>query len=155
METKQSIMKKILIYFILFPFLAFGQKQEKENIYIYFDKEDIRNSYSETDKEEVIFWLNPKFDKSHFIHNKKKHSKECINYDRIESKLITQEEANKKVVDYLKKRAKEFEKQTGVKGLPPVPPFSYNSYFKKIYIYVEKDLSSGILYEVDWQYAIE
>lgn len=148
-------MKKILIYFILFPFLAFGQKQEKENIYIYFDKEDIRNSYSKKDNEEIIFWLNPKFDMSYFVHNKNIHSKECINHNKIRSKLITQEEANKKVINYFKKRAKEFEKKTGIKGLPPVPPFNYNSYFKNIYIYVEKDLSSGTLYEVDWQYAIE
>ena len=148
-------MKKILIYFILFPFLVFSQKQEKESIYIFFDKEDIRNSYGKKDNEEIIFWLNPKSDMSYFIHNKNKHLKECINYNKIKSKLITQEEANKKVIDYLKKRAKEFESQTGIKGLPSVPPFSYNSYFEKIYIYVEKDSSSGTLYEVDWQYAIE
>lgn len=148
-------MKKTIILCISFLFLAFIQKQEKETIYIYFDKEDIRNNYGKNDNEEIIFWLNPKIDKSYFIHNKNKHSQECINYDIIKSKLITQEKANKKVIDYLKERAEEFEKQTGVKGLPSVPPFNYNSYFKKIFIYVETDLSSGALYEVDWQYAIE
>jgi len=50
---------------------------------------------------------------------------------------------------------KEFEEETGIKGLPPViPSLNLNGLFDMLYIYKSIDENCGIIYEVKWIPAI-
>lgn len=145
-------MKKILIYFILFPFLAFTQKQEKESIYIYFDKEDSKNRILNNNDTKILFYINTESDDI-FIYNELKHLKKCIEYDSIKFQLISKTEAKNKLSIRLKKQGEKYMRETGKKWLPPLSIINYSDYFEKVYIYKKVDSIKGFLYEVDWKYS--
>lgn len=153
-------MNKIIKYAIYWAFAVcyfctYSQNEKKETLYILFDEEVNGNRYMMNDKGKLIFYIQPTIDASYFSYEKSKQCKKLIEYEKVKSDLISKKTANQKVIDYLKDKSLEFKKKTGVKGLPPIPPFYYNSYFKKIYIYRKIDETCGMLYEVSWIYAIE
>lgn len=142
---------KILLLLIQLMFFS----QEKQDIYICYDRDNNKNNVFE-DQNQKVFYLYPHIDADHFIHKKNTHDAKVVEYKSIKSKLISKAGANKKVKDYLDLKAKKFEKDTGLKAnIIRNSPYYPSSYFKKIYIYEKTNDSTGILYEVEWLYAIE
>lgn len=145
----------IFLFLVLNTFIFFSQTKKKETLYILFDSREKGNKCIETDTGDLIFYIQPTIDASYFKHKNSSDTRKLVRYKNFKPLLITKITANQKVVDYLKNKSKDFEQSTGEKGLPPIPPYHYNSYFEKIYIYEKIDKTSGVLYEVSWNYAIQ
>lgn len=159
--TAYKMSSNYLVFF-LFPLLLFAQ--EKETIFIGF-KENSLNSFYENEKFSS-FNMAPSFF-SYRIRDgigyySDKNEKRRVKYCEIKGKLISKEEANKKVVEYLEKSAKQRHKEALLDGFseenaeiiynvnryPPI--YAFDSYFEKIYIY---HIQSETLYEVSWLHS--
>ena len=145
----------LLLLFILISSYATLAAQEKKAIYIFLDKNGKDLQFE--NQERIRFFVQPMIDASHFVFMKNKNEKKVVLIKDYRDKLLTKKEANKVVYEILEEKAKNFEKRNkGYKGnIFRNPPYAYNTLFEKIYLFKELDSERGVLYEVDWVYAIE
>lgn len=137
-------------FYISFELLSQGV----DTIYIQFE-EDCPNSFFSENEDRITFILYPSINQSRFIHNKGSNMMKRTCCIEIKNRLISKTKLNELAIELHIEQQKEFEKETGLKGLPPViPSLNLNALFNKLYIYKSIDENCGIIYEVKWIPAI-
>lgn len=147
-------MKWISIILLVSLISSSPDRKSDEVLYIVFngntDKCFIKKDSSK------VFHLYPKIDNDFFTHNPKKHKIKKVDYASVKKNLISKDSTNKFTKTLIENEAKTFEQKTNFKGNTiRNPPYNFNRYYKMIYIYVKTNDEEGVLYEVDWNYAIE
>ncbi|MGP2569712.1 hypothetical protein ACT4R9_00270 [Ornithobacterium rhinotracheale] len=129
------IYKLPLLILLLFNIPVAMQAQQKECVYVIFEKD--QNNIKREYEHSVFFIISPQLDniEDRLCHSIKKNKKEKIPYDKVKHKLITKKELNQK----LKNKLKSFS--------PPLIKPDFNDFFQKIYVY---DMEEQTLYEVHW-----
>ena len=125
-----------------------------DKIYIQFE-EDCPTSFFTESEDKVTFILHPSINQSRFVHSKGSHKMKHTCCMEIKKQLISKAKLNDFAIELHMEKQKEFEEETGIKGLPPViPSLNLNALFDKMYIYKSIDENCGIIYEVKWIPAI-
>ncbi|KGO78813.1 hypothetical protein Q763_16635 [Flavobacterium beibuense F44-8] len=129
--------------------------KQRDTLYIYFDSKQPKN-FKTSVGDKIYFTITPQIDASRFVYDNSDNSKQGVKYKNFTNKFISKEELNKRFLDSMESKDVELQKSTGERGyLFSNPPYSFDKYFKNIYIYEPSNENEGQLYKVSWQYAVQ
>ncbi|OYQ46132.1 hypothetical protein CHU92_01585 [Flavobacterium cyanobacteriorum] len=143
------------ITIIVLVFMQSNPKIDSRNV-LYINFNDATDKlFSKKEDGSKTFYLYPKIDNDSFLYNPKKHKTKKVDYTSVKKNLVSKDKANMNTKAIIENEAKAFERKTGLKGnMIRNPPYNFTRYYKKIFIYVKINDGEGILYEVEWRYAI-